>query len=74
MTRTVLVDVDWDAEAQVWIAASEAIGLFTEAQTLDGIGRKVPIIAADLLDDPDGDLKLNIELIVKFNHTLSAAA
>ena len=58
MDRTVGVDVEWDGEAQVWIAISPDIGLTTEADTLDEIRRKVPIIASDLLEDdvPAGTL------------------
>lgn len=75
MDGTVLVDVEWDGEAQVWIASSPAIGLFTESETLDGIRRKVPPIASDLLDSEAGQgVHLHVELRVRFDEILPAAA
>ncbi|NNM74797.1 DUF1902 domain-containing protein [Enterovirga aerilata] len=69
------VEVEWYGEASVWIAASPEIGLFTEAETLDELRRKVPIIASDLLDDkiPQGT-RLHLELRVRLDEVLPAAA
>jgi Domain of unknown function (DUF1902) len=75
MPKRIVVEVEWDAEASVWIAASSKIGLFTEADTLDELRRKIPVIAADLLSDASpGKLDLQIELVVRFDQTIPAAA
>ncbi len=75
MAQSVQIEVEWDAEASVWIAACPQIGLFTEADTLDELRRKIPLIASDLLvNDPSQDLDLHFELLVKFDETVTAAA
>ena len=75
MDRSVEVDVEWDGEANVWIAASPAFGLFTEAETLDELRRRVAVIGSDLLEDkvPQGT-RLRLELRVRFDEVLPAAA
>ncbi len=75
MAQSVVVEVEWDAEASVWIAASPQIGLFTEANTLDELRRRIPPIASDLLvDDPSQPIDLHIGLLVRFDETVPAAA
>ena len=75
MGERVAVESEWDDEASVWIAACPSLGLFTEAETLDELRRKIPLIASDLLrDDPLRAIDLTIELIVRFNQTVPAAA
>jgi Domain of unknown function (DUF1902) len=75
MAQRIVAEVEWDAEASVWIAASPDIGLFTEADTLDELRRKIPLIASDLLSDVSpGKLDLHIELVVRFDQTVPAAA
>lgn len=75
MDRSIEVEVEWDGEASVWIASSPDIGLFTEAETLDEIRRKVPIIASDLIEGefPEGG-RLHLELRVRLDEVLPAAA
>lgn len=74
MARRIVAEVEWDAEASAWIAASPEIGLFTEADTLDELRRKIPLIASDLLSDvPPGKLDLRIELLVRFDTGRSCA-
>ena len=71
----VVVEVEWDAEASVWIAASPGIGLFTEADTLDGLRSKIPLIASDLLsEDPSRSVDLQVELVVRFDETVTGVA
>jgi hypothetical protein len=71
----IIVEVEWDREASVWIASSPAIGLFTEAETLDGLRHKVPLIASDLLGSVSGQAgQLRIELLVRLDDTIPAAA
>lgn len=75
MAQRIVAEVEWDAEASVWIAASPDIGLFTEADTLDELRRKIPLIASDLLSDASpGEVDLQIELLVRFDETVHAAA
>lgn len=75
MARRIVADVEWGAEASVWIASSPQVGLFTEADTLDELRRKIPLIASDLLSEgAKGTLDLRIELVVRFSETVPAAA
>ncbi len=52
MRRYAVVRVAWDDEAKVWyVEKSDIDGLATEADTLEELRRKVPIIIQDLLED-----------------------
>lgn len=52
MRRYAVVRAAWDSEAQVWyIESSDIQGLATEADTLDELRRKIPIIIQDLFED-----------------------
>jgi predicted RNase H-like HicB family nuclease len=47
-----VVRIAWDDEAKVWyVEESDIPGLATEADTLEELRRKVPIIIQDLLED-----------------------
>lgn len=51
MRRYAVVRAAWDSEAQVWyIESSDIQGLATEADTLDELRRKIPIIIQDLFE------------------------
>ena len=51
MRRYAVVRVAWDDEAKVWyVEKSDIDGLATEADTLEELRRKVPIIIQDLLE------------------------
>ena len=53
----------WDEEAGVWAAqADEDIGLFTEADTLEALQKKLPPLAQDLLED-EFDGVIDVELV-----------
>jgi hypothetical protein len=43
-----VIEANWDAEAQVWVAVSDAIGLVTEADTIDAMLAKLPGMIQDL--------------------------
>ncbi len=62
MARMILVRADWDAEAGVWVASSEDIGLVTEAATFEALTAKIPDMIADLLEgEPDlGEIPIEI--------------
>ena len=52
MRRYAVVRVAWDDEAKVWyVEDSDIEGLATEADTLEELRRKVPVIIQDLLED-----------------------
>jgi hypothetical protein len=75
MAQNIVAEVEWDAEASVWIASSPETGLFTEADTLDELRRKIPLIASDLLSERGaGNLDLHVELVVRFDQTVPVAA
>ena len=47
----IVVRAFWDDEARVWVAVADGdLGLVTEAKTIEELSRKLPRIAADLLD------------------------
>lgn len=51
MAGPVVVRADWDDEAQVWVATSSDLpGLHTEAESIEGLRRKLPGLIADLLE------------------------
>jgi hypothetical protein len=59
----VRVRTAWDDEAQVWVAVADGnIGLVTEAETLEALAKKLPILALDLLEDEISE-EPEIELI-----------
>ncbi len=51
MIRSIAAEALWDADAGVWVATAEEIGLVTEAPTLEELRSKLPVMAADLVDD-----------------------
>jgi Domain of unknown function (DUF1902) len=50
MKRSIIVRVEWDDEAKVWVATSDDIGLATEAETQDELEKKSLGMIAELLD------------------------
>jgi predicted RNase H-like HicB family nuclease len=51
MTRVLLVRVDWDPEAKVWVADSDDVpGLATEAETVDALMAKLEVMIPELLE------------------------
>lgn len=62
MRRYAVVRIAWDHEAKVWyVEESDIPGLATEADTLEDMRRKVPVIIQDLLED-ESDRPDEIEL------------
>jgi hypothetical protein len=48
----IVVRTAWDDDAMVWVAVADGnIGLATEADTLEAMSKKLPILAVDLLED-----------------------
>jgi hypothetical protein len=75
VNRPLTVDVEWDPEAELWIAEARDILLFTEAATLDELRAKVPSAAAALLEEgPDTVFEFDVSLVVRFGETVPAAA
>lgn len=51
MVKQYRVRADWDAEAQVWTAASEDVpGLVVEAESLDALVDEAKALAPELLE------------------------
>jgi hypothetical protein len=59
----VIVEANWDAEAGVWVATSQHIGLVTEAATLEALRSKLPMMVEDLLAETHADCVVDIEII-----------
>jgi len=54
MADLIVVRATWDPEAGVFVAESDDVpGLATEAETIDGLGKKLPGMIEDLLDEAD---------------------
>ena len=48
--RTLIVEAEWDAEANVWFATSDDVpGLAAEADTIDALRSKLEIMIPELL-------------------------
>jgi hypothetical protein len=62
-TYGVTVEANWDAEAGVWIAVSERIGLVTEAESLEALRMKLPPMIEDLLAESHADCVVDIEIV-----------
>ena len=66
MRRYAVVRVAWDDEAKVWYVDSDIEGLATEADTLEELRRKVPVIIQDLLEDrADRPDEIELDFIAK---------
>src|SRR5262245_47078973 len=50
MQRSIIVKVDWDPEAKVWVAISDDMGIATEADTQEAVERKVLGMIRELLE------------------------
>ena len=51
MARRISVTAEWDSEAGVWVATSDDLpGLVTEAETVEGLQRKLAVMIPDLLE------------------------
>jgi len=53
MNRSIIVKVDWDEEAKVWVAISDDIGIATEADTQEALEKKVLGMIRELLELED---------------------
>ena len=68
----IVVHAFWDDEAHVWAAQAEgALGLFTEADTVEALKAKLPVIARDLLEG-EYEGPLDIELIATSRQFVAA--
>lgn len=51
MIKSLFIRAEWDEEAAVWVASSDdVLGLATEADTLEGLSKKLETLAPELLD------------------------
>ena len=65
MTRSVVVKAAHDPEAGVWyVEESDLFGLNAEAETLEGLVEKLPVVISDLLEPGEGeDTEVPVELV-----------
>jgi hypothetical protein len=68
----ILVEALWDEEAGVWAASAAGdIGLFTEADTIEDLQRKLATMVPELLaEDHQGPFE--IELVARSLQTIAA--
>lgn len=51
MIKSLFIRAEWDEEAAVWVATSDDVpGLATEADTLEGLSKKLETLVPELLD------------------------
>lgn len=51
MIKSLFIRAEWDEEAAVWVASSDDVpGLATEADTLEGLSKKLETLVPELLD------------------------
>jgi uncharacterized protein DUF1902 len=60
-TVAILIRADYDDEAHVWVAQSDAIPLVTEAATFEILCQKLPSLIQDVLDE-NGDSRAGQEV------------
>jgi hypothetical protein len=51
--------VIWDAEAKVWVATADRIGLIARDVSASDLARRLPSIAAGLLDLPVSEIHID---------------
>ncbi len=74
MRRYAVVRVAWDDEAKMWfVERSDIAGLATEAETLEELRRKVPVMIQDLLQG-EADRPDEIDLIAYAHDRVRIAA
>jgi len=75
MARPIVVHVDWDPEAHVWVATTQDMrGLVTEADTIEALRAKLPGMILDLLEENGiSDWPASIEIIARASDRLVAA-
>ncbi len=76
MRRYAVVRVAWDDEAKVWyVEESDIPGLAAEADTLEELRRKVPVIIQDLLEDEaDRPEEIEIDFVAYAHDRVRTAA
>ena len=68
----VVVEAFWDDEAGIWVASAVGdIGLFTEADTIEHLQRKLAVMVLDLLADSSKG-PFEIELVARSLQTIAA--
>jgi len=75
MARPLVVTADWDPEAGVWVATTRDLrGLVTEAETIEGLGAKLPGMVLDLLEEAGTtDMPASIEIVARVSDPLPQA-
>lgn len=62
-TKPLFIRVEWDEEAQVWIATSDDVpGLATEEETMEALVKKLKQLIPELLEANDVHFKDSVPL------------
>jgi predicted RNase H-like HicB family nuclease len=74
MSRPIVIHADWDPDAAVWVATTQDLrGLVTEADSIEALRAKLPMILDLLEENGISDLPASIELIARASDRLVAA-
>ena len=65
MERLISARAEWDADACVWVATSDDIGLVTESATFESLTEKVPAMIADLLESESEHGEFRVEIVAR---------
>ena len=74
-SRVIVVKATWDAEAEVWyITSSDIDGLNLEAESIEGMIKKLPGAVSDLIECENDELEYDvpIELIATASARIKA--
>lgn len=76
MRRYIVVRAAWDDEAKVWyVQECDIPGVATEAESVEELRRKIPIVIGDLLeDDAERPSELEIDFIAYAHDRVTLAA
>jgi predicted RNase H-like HicB family nuclease len=74
--RPIVIRADWDADAAVWVATSPDVDAFiTEAETIETLREKAPLVLADLAEELHLDIDgADLECIAYARDRLTVAA
>ena len=74
MSRPIVIHADWDPDAAVRVATTQDLrGLVTEADSIEALRAKLPMILDLLEENGISDLPASIELIARASDRLVAA-
>jgi hypothetical protein len=72
-SRLIVVRAFWDDEAGVWTAASDDIGLATEAETVEELRSRARAHVSDLLEAEGKRETVELEFVIHAHDRVAAA-